>query len=447
MAFDDLTPNQIKKLTQLIEALNSGNYSEEFDVVRRLNQQSGYINLYGNSGVSNHEIEGFTNSEIQALKEEGYITLIGSKASLKPKAFQQYKLLKDPLDLFPTLEDRLNNSMPSLDIFISHSSKDKDIAEALINLLKAALNIPADRIRCTSVDGYRLPAGASTDEQLRREIYEARTFIGLITPTSFQSTYVLFELGARWGARLHLAPVLAAGIDVGALRGPLTGLNALSCDVSAQVFQLINDIASSLKTTASNPSAYQKHVDTLVEYSKTKREQYQTHTKTEAITEASVFTTSEEKDFQFIHQKLNRDIRVSCRLSRIEADGKTVTQIGDEIFGVNLVSLLLYYVNKGNQYFDYMYLNSYLNKAFKEQLLKTDSAITYGFVQITEKLGTELKTFGLVRHTKKARHDSLEDAIEFTEKMYRFKYWLDYYNLPIEEMSFKYLETLEPKTK
>lgn len=58
---------------------------------------------------------------------------------------------------------------PALSVFISHSSNDRNFVVLLIHLLRSALNIPAEEIRCTSVDGYRLPAGANAAEQLRRE--------------------------------------------------------------------------------------------------------------------------------------------------------------------------------------------------------------------------------------------------------------------------------------
>jgi hypothetical protein len=54
------------------------------------------------------------------------------------------------------------NQMEPLEIFISHSSKDKNLVGSFIELLKFALNVPAESIRCTSVDGYRLPAGERT---------------------------------------------------------------------------------------------------------------------------------------------------------------------------------------------------------------------------------------------------------------------------------------------
>jgi TIR domain len=108
-----------------------------------------------------------------------------------------------------------------LSIFISHSSKDADLALALIDLLKAALALRADQIRCSSVDGYRLPVGVNTESKLREEVNAAKVAVGLITPNSLASYYVMFELGARWGADLFLAPLMA-GVKAGELSGPLS---------------------------------------------------------------------------------------------------------------------------------------------------------------------------------------------------------------------------------
>jgi hypothetical protein len=160
-------------------------------------------------------------------------------------------------------------SQQTLSIFISHSAKDEKLAAALVALLRSALNIPADKIRCTSVNGYRLPIGAETESQLRQEVHEAKAFIGLITPSSMASAYVMFELGARWGAHLHLAPLLGAGAGNEYLRGPLGALNALNCEEAAQVHQLISDLANHLGVRdATKPAVYQDFISKLVEISK-----------------------------------------------------------------------------------------------------------------------------------------------------------------------------------
>lgn len=147
-----------------------------------------------------------------------------------------------------------------LQIFISHSSEDKPIASALVELLKNALGIAPQAIRCTSVDGHRLSVGTKTEEHLRQEILNAKSFIALLTEHSLNSTWVLFELGARWGFDLPLAPVFAGGLTANQLHGPLPGLSGLSCDSDNEIHQLVNNIADLLGFNAKQSQFYSNYV-------------------------------------------------------------------------------------------------------------------------------------------------------------------------------------------
>ena len=155
-------------------------------------------------------------------------------------------------------------AIPELLLFISHSSTDSLLAGRLVDLFEKALKLSAREIRCTSVNGYRLPVGADADEQLRREVFVARAFIAILTPASLRSPYVLFELGARWGAKRHLAPVLARGshtIDLGA---PLNSLNALELVERGQALQVVQDIAEYLQKPLEPMAAFEDAVSAVV---------------------------------------------------------------------------------------------------------------------------------------------------------------------------------------
>jgi hypothetical protein len=171
--------------------------------------------------------------------------------------------------------------MNSADIFLSHSSADEKIARALIDLLRDAFHLEPQRIRCTSVPGYKLKTGAHTESELRREIQQARVFIGLLTEVSLDSAYVLFELGARWGmmqdsgmygggagSKHKLFPLLAAGATGSMLRDPLKAYNALSCERAGELHQLIADIGAELRLQSGNAAAYQDKIDTVIRVSR-----------------------------------------------------------------------------------------------------------------------------------------------------------------------------------
>lgn len=154
-----------------------------------------------------------------------------------------------------------------MEVFISHSSADFEIAKRLVTLIRSALNLSADRIRCTSVDGFRLPVGAPISEVLRQEIHETKAMIVILTPHSIKSSYVLFELGARWGAKRPMLPLLARGVDSDALDGPLAAINALACDSEDQVRQFIEDLSQILERPTDRASAYSKCIREVVEES------------------------------------------------------------------------------------------------------------------------------------------------------------------------------------
>ena len=158
--------------------------------------------------------------------------------------------------------------MSAVDVFISHSSKDSKIVGALTHLLRDSLNIPADNIRCTSVEGYGLSAGARTDEQLRGEVVSSRSFIALITDTSSKSSYVLLEIGARWGTGRNLIPLLAAGASPDILGDPLKGYHSLSADKKADIYVLVDDLACILDREPNSVATYERLVTRLNQTSK-----------------------------------------------------------------------------------------------------------------------------------------------------------------------------------
>jgi hypothetical protein len=174
-------------------------------------------------------------------------------------------------------------SQMSTRIFISHSSTDRELAALLVDLLRSSLDLPAEAIRCTSVEGHRLAGGAATDSALRKDIRDCEVFIGLISATSVESAYVLFELGARWGAERHLLPLLAPTAEAAILRGPLLGLNALRCSSAADLQQMIDEIATLLKISAEKPAAYQRHIEQILGWGAVETSRSESHIAVEDV--------------------------------------------------------------------------------------------------------------------------------------------------------------------
>jgi hypothetical protein len=164
-------------------------------------------------------------------------------------------------------------SRPRLSVFVSHSSKDAQIAEALSDLLRSAFGLSSEEILCTSVGGFRLPLSSSVNETLRRKVREAKVFVCIATENSIGtaqkpgSFYVAVELGARWGMKRYLA-ILVAGAVGGAIGAPFSGLNFLRCDDHGQVQQFIRELGPMLGKAPESADRYSRAVNELVEVSK-----------------------------------------------------------------------------------------------------------------------------------------------------------------------------------
>lgn len=209
-----------------------------------------------------------THTEMVSLELEDNIVALTDIDGMWDRHVLHYsRYLQSGTDLLEKIETTTEaaNSMVTppthrgLLVFISHSNKDAELALALIELLRSALGLLADQIRCSSVDGYRLPVGVNTEEKLREEVNAAAVVIGLVTPNSLPSHYVMFELGARWGAKLFLAPLLA-GVKTSELSGPLSLLNALVADKEEQLHQLLKDVSLRLGVPLQNTSSYLRHI-------------------------------------------------------------------------------------------------------------------------------------------------------------------------------------------
>lgn len=152
----------------------------------------------------------------------------------------------------------------TIKVFISHTSADSDLALALIRLLRSALRLTEHDIRCTSVSGYKLEPGADTETTLRREVNETSVLIGLLTPESIRSSYVLFELGARWGIERSLIPLLAHGASYSSLPGPLQSKNALNADARGDLEDMLYKLSTDLGVELAKASAIGADLDAVV---------------------------------------------------------------------------------------------------------------------------------------------------------------------------------------
>jgi hypothetical protein len=155
-----------------------------------------------------------------------------------------------------------------LKLFISHSSKDRELVRLLVDLLKEALGLRSDEIRATGLPGFGLHAGASLEDRIRFEVDQADVLIGVVSEASLDSLYVAFELGARWHAGKLLIPLLAPGLDPDRVPEPLRSKHALQCSEEGELFALIETLERclALKEQKEKSSALQPRINAIRQY-------------------------------------------------------------------------------------------------------------------------------------------------------------------------------------
>ncbi len=150
-------------------------------------------------------------------------------------------------------------------LFFSHSSKDQKLTEALVELVTGTINIPDEEIRCTSVPGFKLTTGDHTSSSLRQDLNDAVVVVGVLTKQSLSSSYVLFELGAAWGSKTIIKPLLGPGADFSDLKGPLSESNAVTVLDRASMVQLIDELAQVLQVAKKSGPTVDRKVTSFLE--------------------------------------------------------------------------------------------------------------------------------------------------------------------------------------
>lgn len=154
--------------------------------------------------------------------------------------------------------------MCEISIFISHSSKDVQLVEGLIQSLQQALELPNNILRCTSVPGYELAPGSPSTQTIRQELSESSIVIGVLTPNSIRAAWPLYELGAAWGQFNNPIVLLAGGLTYNDVDGPLGDTQVLRIDLKKDLFSLIDEISNRLDISKRPTNAIYNAIDTLV---------------------------------------------------------------------------------------------------------------------------------------------------------------------------------------
>lgn len=104
-------------------------------------------------------------------------------------------------------------------VFISHSSKDKVFAEALVILLED-LGMDSTNLFCSSIDGYGIGLSQDIFDTLRSLFNEHNLFVVYIhSPRYYNSPISLNEMGAAWVLKTDFCSFLTVDMEFSNMSG------------------------------------------------------------------------------------------------------------------------------------------------------------------------------------------------------------------------------------
>ena len=109
-------------------------------------------------------------------------------------------------------------------IFISHATKDKEIADAFVDLiLHNGLSVPINEIFCVSTDGTKIKSGDDWRNSIKENVLGAKVNFLLISPNYKESEVCMNEMGAAWMTDAIVLPLIIDPINyktVGVIHEP-----------------------------------------------------------------------------------------------------------------------------------------------------------------------------------------------------------------------------------
>jgi len=110
-------------------------------------------------------------------------------------------------------------------VFISHAAADKEYADAFVDtVLRLGCGLAPEAIFYSSGEDTGIPSGEDLNHYVRNRAEEGGLVIALITPIFQTRPFCLAELGAAWSRTGQFFPLLAPGMDRGALEGILASI-------------------------------------------------------------------------------------------------------------------------------------------------------------------------------------------------------------------------------
>jgi hypothetical protein len=119
----------------------------------------------------------------------------------------------------------LGKQKNAMDIFISHITKDSEIAKTLKSWIESTLL--GNHEVFVSSDSQSLPAGTKWLDEITKAITSSKILLILCSPESIHRPWINFEAGCGWAKSIPVIPICYGGLTKIQLPQPIAALQAL----------------------------------------------------------------------------------------------------------------------------------------------------------------------------------------------------------------------------
>lgn len=147
-------------------------------------------------------------------------------------------------------------------IFISHSSKNRELIKTLVEFLQMGMGISRGEIFCTSFP-EELPTGEQFIEAIRQEMKNCEVVFLVITEDFLRSQFCLTEMGAAWGLGKRVYPLILVNLEK-IENTPLKGLQVRFLEKSNDINAIYDELRNHNIITKTSTSEYINRLDTFI---------------------------------------------------------------------------------------------------------------------------------------------------------------------------------------
>lgn len=152
-------------------------------------------------------------------------------------------------------------------IFISHSHKDWEIAEKIVDLFEI-IGVPSKSIFCSSLSNYGISLGKDYLKNLKEELSGDIIAVFILTSNFYKSPISLCEMGASWVLTKKHIPILIPPFEFRNIKGVFPNIIGMKINDKTKLNELKELIENHFKIEIPYPIWERKRNNTITEINK-----------------------------------------------------------------------------------------------------------------------------------------------------------------------------------